>query len=328
MSGLLALAWVIAAGVVLGGPGGVTLLGLGVGLALVMALALLGPLGSIEVERILPTRPLRAGDAMEISLRVRSARWWPWLALHLEDVGPATWGGCGNVRLSLLSRRPVAVSYRIPRLSRGVYTLGAVHISASDPLGLVRRQRVVAIPGELEVWPVPAALEEVRGLLPAAGRPVLAMAVGETRGARPYSPGDAPQHIHWPATAKTGQLLVRQLEDRCPTVLQVVVDVPAEPVSSAPMPAEAVPSDPTSLFERALSQAAGVIEWGMRQHCSVGLDVAAEYVPPARGQAYFQRLMHLLAACRPGDERDVSANERVPQPAGAWVVRVTGEGQS
>lgn len=119
---------------------------------------------------------------------------------------------------------------------RGERTTVTVVAGSAAPFGLVwwERRMVLALARPLLV--APATGEADRALLqqdPAAGedeRRVDAR-VGEPRGVRPYRPGDLRHWVHWPATAHTGTLMVREMEG--PAARPVVVDVVLPPDADA-----------------------------------------------------------------------------------------------
>lgn len=102
---------------------------------------------------------------------------------------------------------------------RGVITHCTVEVDVGAPLGLVwwRRRLAVALPRPLEVAPAP--IEETLADSVLAARPG-----GEAvRTLREYVQGDAARLVHWPSTARRGQLVVKELEepDRPGLVLRV-----------------------------------------------------------------------------------------------------------
>jgi uncharacterized protein (DUF58 family) len=46
----------------------------------------------------------------------------------------------------------------------------------------------------------------------------------EYLGVREYRPGDSPRHVHWPSTARTGTIMVRELEEERSRRVAVLVD--------------------------------------------------------------------------------------------------------
>jgi uncharacterized protein (DUF58 family) len=137
----------------------------------------------------------------------------------------------GGVLTDPLLERPVPVGPRWPRfVSRDVWlegpgrrTLGAATLLVADPLGLWRRQLRSPAGDDLVVLP---RVDPVRG--GAAGSEHAGRSLGsgsgadassqrggpaqlEVDGLRPYRDGSPASRIHWPAVARTGQMLERQL---------------------------------------------------------------------------------------------------------------------
>jgi uncharacterized protein (DUF58 family) len=114
---------------------------------------------------------------------------------------------------------------------RGVFTDLLVEVRSSSPLGLVgwRRKFRVELVRPLEVAPRPAPMryEPSRGADHEANARPRASATGPevTRGVREYVDGDPIRLVHWPATARTGSVMVRELEGPQRPRLLVVVDL-------------------------------------------------------------------------------------------------------
>jgi uncharacterized protein (DUF58 family) len=49
------------------------------------------------------------------------------------------------------------------------------------------------------------------------------------RGARAYRPGDSRRHVHWPASAHAGELMVREMEAPVADPVTVNVNLPSDP---------------------------------------------------------------------------------------------------
>ena len=115
--------------------------------------------------------------------------------------------------------------------TRGVFTEVFVEVRSSSPLGLVgwRRWVVVPLARPVEVAPrsIPTRYDSSRGSdREAASRPRSSAAGPElTRGVREYVDGDPIRLVHWPATARTGSVMVRELEGPQRPRLVVVVDL-------------------------------------------------------------------------------------------------------
>lgn len=104
---------------------------------------------------------------------------------------------------------------------RGVFAEARVELRSSAPLGLVewRRSVVVTFPEPVEIGPVPRA-----AIVPP---PQQRFEAGDEmlRGVRPYVPGDSVKTVHWPATARTGALTIRQFDAPAQPELVILVDL-------------------------------------------------------------------------------------------------------
>jgi uncharacterized protein (DUF58 family) len=92
------------------------------------------------------------------------------------------------------------------------------------------RRRTVPLARPLFVGPRPlpaaGAFPELFGAW-GEGRPRPAPAGDVVRGVRPYLPGDPMRRVHWPSTARTGELVVKEVEDTAAPRLVVVLDLGA-----------------------------------------------------------------------------------------------------
>jgi uncharacterized protein (DUF58 family) len=108
---------------------------------------------------------------------------------------------------------------------RGVITHARVEVRAGAPLGLAwwRRRWTVPLARPMDVAPVP--VEE-----PLAATALAARSGGEAvRTLREYVRGDPARLIHWPSTARRGQLVVKQLEEPDRPGLVLRVELGADP---------------------------------------------------------------------------------------------------
>jgi len=108
--------------------------------------------------------------------------------------------------------------YRLPTERRGVFSLGPLEAERMDPFGLASARWDIAPAAELVVYPRVDAivpLPRTFGQDPDAGADQ-ATAVGSSGddfyGLRAYEMGDDLRRVHWPSTARTGDLMIRQNE--------------------------------------------------------------------------------------------------------------------
>lgn len=110
------------------------------------------------------------------------------------------------------------VQYDVRAHLRGRRSLGPLTVQLRDPFGLTARFAQVGETSDIVVLPRIEALSEGRppgdGVGAEGGIPHMVALHGEDdQSIREYRDGDDLRRIHWPATARTGDLMVRQ-EDR------------------------------------------------------------------------------------------------------------------
>ncbi|MFC7491984.1 MULTISPECIES: DUF58 domain-containing protein [unclassified Knoellia] len=119
---------------------------------------------------------------------------------------------------ALSSGASTHVEYAVRAHARGAHRLGPLGVRVQDPFGLTMRHASLSSHDELLVLPRIINLSDGRALgrgLGAEGSVPHRVALhGEDdQSIREYRDGDDLRRIHWPATARTGDLMVRQ-EDR------------------------------------------------------------------------------------------------------------------
>lgn len=227
----------VAASVVMLGAGRV--LGLedlflvGVGLLLVVVAAgiyvLVGSVPLVARRALRPPR-VHAGAAgrVEVSLHNPSRRRSPVVQVRDPFDGGARWA-----RLLVAPLAPGSASraaYRVPTERRGIYELGPMEIVVTDPFGLAYRRQVVAPVTELTVYPridviapPPVVAGSTFSDMVAAPRPLRGSGT-EFYALRPYVRGDDIRKVHWPSTAKAGELMLREDEMPRQTRTTILLD--------------------------------------------------------------------------------------------------------
>lgn len=126
----------------------------------------------------------------------------------------------------------------VPR--RGVYPLAGVVLATSFPFGLFSKERDIALPGRLVVWPRtdrpvraprPGGTRSARHYAGSSSAPVLQR--GEYRSLREYRPGDDPRDIHWRSTARRGDLVTREFDRDAVDEYWIVLDTAAPDEAAA-----------------------------------------------------------------------------------------------
>jgi uncharacterized protein (DUF58 family) len=120
---------------------------------------------------------------------------------------------------------------------RSVLDTIVVEVASSAPFGILwwAREVEVPLPRPLHVAPRAGEPGPTQVLRDAShGEDALRVPAdsGEPRGVRPYQPGDARRSVHWPASAHTGTLMVREKERQTDDPLVVEVVLPADPLEA------------------------------------------------------------------------------------------------
>lgn len=113
---------------------------------------------------------------------------------------------------------PADGAVEIPFVRRGVLPRLEVEVASAAPLGLVwwHRRMTVDLARPVEIGP--RRVHEpwsslLGGAAGTAGQPRSLHGGDMARGVRDYLPGDPARLVHWPATARRGHLVVKELED-------------------------------------------------------------------------------------------------------------------
>ena len=223
-----------------------------VNLLLLMAGMLAGPLllswravvvmlRGLEVRRDMPSS-VGAGDLLVVNVTVTNPRrrlggW----AITVEDtIGDED----GNflVPSTYFSFIPAGRSretvYRARLPKRGIHAVGPIRITSRFPFGLVKRTVVLGETTHLVVSPrlgslTPRWIARHRPAFEGAARRQVkhGRVEGEFHGVRPWHRGDNRRWIHWRASARHGELVVRQFEQPRDRDIVVLVDpwVPPKP---------------------------------------------------------------------------------------------------
>jgi len=154
---------------------------------------------------------------------------------------------------------PLTLSYEIEGLRRGLWALGPLTVTTTDPFGLVRRRQEFGDARPITVVPEVVAIPALRDRAGIAGGTAQTSSQRLGQGAdnltpRRYVSGDSMRRIHWRATAHRGDLMVRQEEqESSPDALVVIDRAGARWPGSGAGTTSADPS-----FERAVSAAASI----------------------------------------------------------------------
>ncbi len=219
--------------------------------------------------RLIPDRPT-AGDEPELNIVIKNASILPGPQLTLRS--PLAGLSVEDLELqveSLAPRRQRVVRTCIGRANRGVHILPAAMTIAEDPLGVARALHKVSDPLSVVVYPRIVSLDSC-ALLPDIGlkhnwsgeRGLPSPGASEFRGIRPHQPGEPLSHIDWKSTAKTGNLMLREMEEPAGADITVLLDGTA---------AQLVGTTPDTNFELAVRAAGSIADFALRSGHGVSL---------------------------------------------------------
>jgi len=229
--GTLAIAVVVAAWAV--GATALAILGFGLALAAILAKTWTHLVArGLSIERLPSIAPTVEGEPLRLEVVLRGR---PWLAsrIDLRDrIGPL-----GERRVALA--RDGSAHVVVERAPRGRYALGPGTLLVDDPLGLSRLEVPVPAAGAVLVRP---RVPELGLLFSDAGsrgdggrrQPVRRPSGLEPHGVREYVEGEPLRAVHWPTSARRGQLMVRELEDAPRDSVAVLLDVERSSIAGPP----------------------------------------------------------------------------------------------
>lgn len=198
---------------------------------------------------------------------------------------------------------------------RGQFRIGPMLLRSGDPFGLFPRYRVIPETTELLVYPATVDLSAFAlpvGELPggSAIQRRTPFVTPNAAGVRDYFPGDAFNRIAWRATARTGQVMVKEFELDPTADLWIVLDLDASvqegALSGSAMPAMQTSDVPLSFWldsteEYGVTIAASLARHFLNQNRNVGLIVnesPATVIPADRGGRQMLKILEQLAVAR------------------------------
>lgn len=196
--------------------------------------------GEVGVTRSFRPPIVPAGSETLIVLALRNlslrpldgASWWDSSSLGTDAPAPAALG------LPALDRyRPgpatgpdsVRLEYPVKPPRRGVFAFGPLIIGRKDPFGFAVREHRVGQPHDLVVTPRVTPLPDSGGAVTRGDGSVRDLLrslnpMSDELIAREYRPGDPLRRVNWPATARHGQIMVRQEEQRSNPEARIILE--------------------------------------------------------------------------------------------------------
>ncbi len=241
----------------------------------------------------------QVGERVEERLALENHSWVPKLWVQVADGSTLPGHHAGYVS-SVGPHQRISWRARTVCRRRGRFTLGPVVATTGDPLGLFKRDLQLAPEHELLVLPPVLPLSHVdlfAGTMPGRGRGSQRSLQTTTNvvTVRNYVAGDALTRIHWPTTARVGQLMVKEF-DLDPTIDVVILLDLDRGVQAG--------EGDSSTEEYGVTIAASLAAYLLRrQELAVALSVSGvseASLPLDRGERQLDRILEVLAVVHPG----------------------------
>jgi len=235
---------------------------------------------------------LVAGDTGRVDLHLRHLGRMRSTPFELVETVQRAGSGAHVARLPI---SPLAVGassstgYQLPTSVRGIVELGPLRAEVRDPLGIARLSQEIVGVEEVTVAPRAHLLE-----IPQLGQGLLGthllerarrLGPGDFHGLREYVDGDEPRSIHWKASARSEQLLVKEHTVEGLRRCTVVLDADPDAYRDA------------DGFERAIVAAASLIHSAEREGLTTRFVTAGGV--DLRGPDVVVNTLRVLARLRP-----------------------------
>ncbi len=210
---------------------------------------------------------LTAGSRLEVELRVKIPGYWPLPYVLLRERLVRQGGKDLLFEVSFVPdfKRSGNVNYLTPPLQRGFYHFSPTVCSTKDIFGLIEHNGEFRSEDTFRVLPKIVAIRSwsqlrlgMRGPYSHTAAARSSKETTQINGVRDYLYGDRLSRIHWNATARTGKWKSKEFEREAMPRSIVVLDRNAESYARP------------ELFELAVSSAASVFDFGLRNENAMG----------------------------------------------------------
>jgi uncharacterized protein (DUF58 family) len=234
------------------------------------------------------------GEVLRATYTLRSTSRIPklWLEVHNPSTLPVPLPGRA---ISLGSHGERSWIAKVPLGRRGHFRVDPLQIRTGDPFGFFEASASVGHGLTLVVYPriepIPRWRLQALSLEGSRSTPVRTQQTTPlATGVRPYAPGDGFNRIHWPSTARTGEIQVKEFDLEQTADVWIILDLQR---------AAQVGAGDDSTVEVGVRVAAAIAERAIEENRAVALTTTGSRVtvlPPDRGPRQRQKILQLLAA--------------------------------
>jgi uncharacterized protein (DUF58 family) len=183
----------------------------------------------VWVRRNVSALQVEAGETAEVEVEIGNAGRRTGTLLVEEELSPALGPPARFVIPPLAAGAVTSRRYRLRTEHRGRYPVGPMHVRVGDPLGMVDLDQVLPTSATVLVTPRTEPLPSIAltGRWAGAGdnrtRDLLGGGSPDVT-IREYRLGDDLRRIHWPTTARAGELMVRREEQQWQSRCTLLID--------------------------------------------------------------------------------------------------------
>ncbi|MEK4528075.1 DUF58 domain-containing protein [Paenibacillus sp. FSL H8-0104] len=270
---------------------------------------------------------LHAGDQVQVQLSLTIPGFLPLPYVVVREMLHRHNGESWSFKESLIPnmRGNGELSFQTPPLERGKYVFSETECASEDIFGLIEHRGKFKAKGEFRVLPRTAfipywQLYDRKSRL-SGPQTALTRSRRETtqiNGVRDYVYGDRLSRIHWNATAKTGNWKSKEFEHESVPKTVLVLDALASSYEHG------------DAFEIAVSTAASLLEYGVRERMGMGLLTLSDqtsFMAPSESLMERQKMMHHLVDIQYNgqDTHLLPGVERIARqlPQGAYFVVIS-----
>ena len=275
------------------------------------------------------------GETVPVRIDIENRSVLPAVWLRVQDYYPIEVADTSSFSevISLRPHEKTRLNYNLRARKRGYYTIGPLHISSGDLLGMTAERQSEGKADHLIVYPRVVPLGDVR--LPSRSplgtmrhkQPIFEDPT-RTMGKRDYQRGDSLRRIDWKATASSGRMQTKLFEPSIAleTVLFLDLNLNAYQLRTR-----------YEATELAIIVAASLANWVVSKRQSTGLiasgldPLASDSLPvplhPDKGRGQLIRVLEILARIRALETEPLSElvrRHRVRLSWGTTAILVTG----
>ncbi|RFU63098.1 DUF58 domain-containing protein [Peribacillus glennii] len=260
------------------------------------------PIHKFQIGRNLSKREARAGDRVEVTIKVSRKTRFPLFFLLVEQKLPQklerSMAGTKKIMVFPWFKRSFSLTYTLENLPRGEHSFEGIRLKTGDFLGLFDKEAAFDIPERLLVYPSYSELTYKQldhlfdqGQAGTANR--LQREHSIVSGVRGYQPGDQLSWINWKVTAKKNDIMTKEFEEMKSHDVFLVLD-----------------ESPAGHFEAIVSYAASFVHSINKKGIQFGFyrtGMNGEVLAIRGGELQKQNIFYSLAKAEPNAEYPIDS---------------------